>query len=187
MRAGYDRLCEAIRSGVVLSGDGGAGDTKELEQSIAASETELEHVVKTNSMLQSRVNVISFLGTASLIAIGIAFTSSKAVVLYVAAALLALQAVAEHRMYRILVAVTTRGVVLQRRIHASEPDTWLQALPTRSTVHAMTLADLPPEDRAKELRSLRLRSRWGNLSAVAAAFVAITATVLGAAGTLAWA
>lgn len=152
-----------------------------------AHHAELDQVTDSwNSVNRTRVAAISFLGTASIGSAGLAFSQDAAALLYVSALLMALGAVAERAMYGVLVALTTRGVILQRQAMPNEPDTWLQATPTIATRLALDLAERESEERAGDLRSLRVNSPWGRVAIGGAVTTAVLGTLLGGIGVLSW-
>jgi hypothetical protein len=88
---------------------------------------ELGHVVDHLGIVTTtRVQLVTFLGTANLLVLGTALSVSKAGLCLVASAIAVLMFVLDARLRFAWRLLHVRGIVLQRRLSYGEPDTFMQ-------------------------------------------------------------
>jgi hypothetical protein len=131
---------------------------------------ELEQVVKRIESLETvRFQLGTFFGTANLTALGFAFSTRRAILFLIAAAILGAYAIVDDRARALRLVFYYRGLQLQRRFAHGDPDTFLQLLPTQLAVRARAILAMP--ERKARMRALRAKPRsfyfWFNLTIIA--------------------
>lgn len=132
---------------------------------------ELGHVVEQiNSLNTARTQVAALFGTVNLAILGTALSTSKAGLFLFGAASVTLAGTVDLKLRALVVANTTRGIILQRRLSGNEPDTFLQAQPSRLTREALACADEKDgarrAERSRQLPILRVSGDWAPLMAL---------------------
>jgi len=121
---------------------------------------ELGQIVdRLNSLENFRVQLGTFFSTANLTALGIAFTSQKAGIVLIAAAILSLLILFDIRLRGENVAYYYRGMRLQRRLAPDDPETFLYITPSDLARDAQRIAALDTVE-ARKAALTKIRITW---------------------------
>ncbi|HEU5087204.1 MAG TPA: hypothetical protein VFT99_07155, partial [Roseiflexaceae bacterium] len=124
---------------------------------------------RIESLETQRAQLGTFFGTANLTALGVAFSTQRAILFVIAAAILGAYTIIDYRSRRLRLVFYYRGIQLQRRFAPGDLDTFLQLIATPLAVRARRILALP--DRTARLRALRSHPPsfylWFNLTVIA--------------------
>lgn len=145
-------------------GTGAAGNDDATQREYWA--LELGHVVQEiGSMWSTRIQALTFLGTANMLVLGTALSVSKAGLFLVASAIAILGYVVNSWTRSVQRVLHVRGIVLQRGLSDGEPDTYLQMWHTESPRMQEAINESDAFERARKTSALlayHFRSRTGN-------------------------
>jgi hypothetical protein len=127
---------------------------------------ELGHVVQEiGTMWSTRIQALTFLGTANILVLGTALSVSKAGLCLIASAIATLGYVVNSWMQSAQRVLHVRGIVLQRNLSDGEPDTYLQMWHTESARMEEAINEPDASERARKTKALpdyHFRSRTGD-------------------------